>query len=71
VHRYKADGQLDAVVEVPASQVTACAFGGPDLADLYITTSRDGIDPADEPLAGALFRYRPGVGGVAVHTFAG
>ncbi len=71
VHRYTADGRLDAVVEIPASKVTACAFGGPELSDLYVTTSREGVDPADEPLAGALFRCRPGVRGVEVHTFAG
>jgi sugar lactone lactonase YvrE len=43
VRRYTPAGTLDAVVEVPARQVTACAFGGPDLTDLYITTSREGL----------------------------
>jgi sugar lactone lactonase YvrE len=71
VHRYTADGRLDAVVDVPASQVTACAFGGPELSDLYVTTSREGVDPSDEPAAGALFWCRPGVRGVDVHVFAG
>ena len=28
VHRYTPEGQLDQVVELPPSQVTACAFGG-------------------------------------------
>jgi sugar lactone lactonase YvrE len=43
--------------------VTCCAFGGPELADLYITTMCLGLsDEAKraQPLAGALFRCRPG-----------
>src|SRR4051812_35893260 len=59
VHRYDADGRLTHVVEVPCSQVTCPAFAGPDLADLYITTSRKGLGET-EPAAGALFRVRPG-----------
>lgn len=42
VHRYDPSGVLSAVVEVPATHVTACAFGGPGLDQLYVTTSRDG-----------------------------
>jgi sugar lactone lactonase YvrE len=66
VHRYTSDGVLDAVVEVPATQVTACAFGGPELDRLYITTSRRDISAADQPLAGCLFATSPGIGGVPV-----
>lgn len=71
VHRYTPDGQLDAVIELPATKVTACAFGGPDLDDLYITTSRMDIPEGAEPPAGALFRARPGVRGRPVGEFAG
>jgi sugar lactone lactonase YvrE len=71
VHRYDPDGRLDAVVEVPVTGVTACAFGGPDLAELYVTTSREGLEPGEQPLAGALFGCTPGGRGVPVHTFAG
>lgn len=71
VHRYSSRGTLDAVVQVPAAQVTACAFGGPDLDELYITTSRDGLGQDAEPAAGALFRVDPGVRGAPVGTFAG
>jgi sugar lactone lactonase YvrE len=58
-------------VELPASQVTACTFGGPDLDRLYITTSRHGFDPAAEPLAGSLFRADVGVRGLPTLPFAG
>jgi sugar lactone lactonase YvrE len=62
---------LTDVVAIPATQVTACAFGGPDLDRLYITTSRRDIDVAREPLAGALFMARPEVRGVPVLPFTG
>ena len=39
VHRYRADGTLDGVVELPTSNPTSVAFGGIDGGDLYITTS--------------------------------
>jgi sugar lactone lactonase YvrE len=71
VHRYDPDGSLTEVVEVAASQTTACAFGGPNLDQLYITTSRRNIDPVVEPQAGALFTVRPGVSGVPVLMYGG
>jgi sugar lactone lactonase YvrE len=71
VRRYTAHGELDAVVEVGAQKVTACTFGGADLADLFITTSRENLPPGADPAAGALFRVQPGVRGVPVREFAG
>jgi sugar lactone lactonase YvrE len=71
VHRYDRAGRLDLVVDLPVSNVTACAFGGPDLRTLFITTSRQGLDPADQPDAGAVFRYEAGVRGAKQHAFAG
>jgi sugar lactone lactonase YvrE len=71
VNHYDAQGRLDDVVRLPCSQVTCPAFGGEELADLYVTTSRRGLPPGREPLAGALFRVRPGVAGRPVLPFAG
>jgi sugar lactone lactonase YvrE len=71
VNRYDADGRLTDVVRLPCSQVTCPAFGGPDLQDLYVTTSRRGLEPGSEPGAGALFRVRPGVSGRPVLPYAG
>lgn len=71
VHRYDADGRLTHVVPLPASQVTCPGFAGPDLTDLYVTTSRRGLPEGREPAAGALFRVRPGIAGVPVLPFAG
>lgn len=71
VRHYTADGRLAEVVELPVSQVTACTFGGEGLRELFITTSAEGIDHADEPLAGALFSFTPGVAGLPTVPFAG
>jgi sugar lactone lactonase YvrE len=71
VRRYTPDGRLEEVVEVPARKVTACTFGGPALDELFITTSREGLAPGDDPLAGALFRAGVGVAGQPVREFAG
>jgi sugar lactone lactonase YvrE len=66
LHRYTPDGRLDAVVRLPARQVTSAAFGGDDLSTLYITTAREGFSPAqvrEEPHAGDIFACTPGVTG--------
>ena len=65
VRRYTPDGALDRTVDVPVRQVTACCLGGPDLADLYVTTARErftDVDAAAQPLAGSLF-VATGIGG--------
>jgi sugar lactone lactonase YvrE len=71
VQRYTTDGHLDAVIELPARKVTACTFGGTNLDELFITTSREGLSPGEDPLAGALFRALPGIAGLPVREFAG
>jgi sugar lactone lactonase YvrE len=71
VRRYTPEGVLDAVVEVPARKVTACTFGGPHLDQLFITTSRQCVEPGTDPLAGSLFRAVVGVIGLPVREFAG
>ncbi|HEX6967988.1 MAG TPA: SMP-30/gluconolactonase/LRE family protein [Micromonosporaceae bacterium] len=70
VHRYTPDGVLDEVIELPTPMVTACTFGGPGLDELFITTSREGLD-ADDPAAGALFRAEVGIAGQPVREYAG
>jgi sugar lactone lactonase YvrE len=71
VHRYGADGALDEVVHLPTAQVTACTLGGPALDQLFITTSREGMAPGEDPIAGSLFRADVGVAGLPVREFAG
>jgi sugar lactone lactonase YvrE len=71
VRRYRPDGTLDGVIELPVTKVTACTFAGPDLDQLVITTSREGLPESSQPEAGSLFRSRPGVTGLPVAEFAG
>jgi len=66
VHRYRPDGSLDGMVEVPTRNPTSVAFGGADRGTLFITTSWFDVEPdnrASQPLAGAIFQCRPGVTG--------
>ncbi|WP_328668884.1 SMP-30/gluconolactonase/LRE family protein [Streptomyces sp. NBC_00328] len=70
VRRYTPDGELDRVLELPVRRPTACAFGGADLADLYITTARTGL-AAPHPMSGSLLVV-PGAGkGLPQPEFAG
>src|SRR5262249_1889361 len=67
VARFPPDGKLDRVLPLPVSQVTSCAFGGPGLSTLFVTSAAIGLSPAQlgkEPQAGSLFAIDPGVVGL-------
>lgn len=67
-------GERLQTIDVPVAKVTACTFGGPDLATLYITTARQGTDAATaerQPHAGGVFAIEPGVRGLPAFRFAG
>jgi len=69
-----ATGKLARRIKMPVRRVTSCAFGGPDLEELYVTTAWSRLDPDQrraQPQAGGLFRLRPGVKGVPAFSFAG
>jgi sugar lactone lactonase YvrE len=60
VERYGADGSLSARVRLPVDRPTSCAFGGPELATLFVTSARAGLDEAAlarQPHAGHVFRF--------------
>lgn len=74
VARFALGGALLAKVEVPVECVTSCCFGGENWDELYITTSSRDLDEtgrAEQPLAGGLFRCRPGVSGPPTNLFLG
>jgi sugar lactone lactonase YvrE len=59
VRRYAGDGSLLATVALPVERPTSCAFGGPDLTTLFVTSAREGLDDAalaGQPHAGHVFR---------------
>ncbi|EBB4596132.1 SMP-30/gluconolactonase/LRE family protein, partial [Salmonella enterica] len=60
VHRFTPDGRLDRSIAIPTSKPAMCAFGGPGLDTLFVTSIRIG----DDPLSGATFAVRPGVTGL-------
>jgi len=62
--RHSPEGKEVARVLFPARKVSSAAFGGPDLADLYVTTAGGDQRAEEGPGAGVLYRLRPGVRGL-------
>jgi len=72
VRRYAPDGELCETLDVPAAQTTCCAFGGPGLQTLYVTTATESWTDeqrAAEPAAGLVYRLETGATGVAAARF--
>jgi sugar lactone lactonase YvrE len=68
VRRFEPTGTLAAEYPVPVANPTSCAFGGPGLDRLFVTTARYGLTAAErmaQPLAGAVLEIAPGVAGLA------
>ena len=65
-------GKMIQKIEVPAHNVSSCAFGGKNLETLFITSAR--VDMTEEelekmPLSGNVFAVKPGVRGVKAFHF--
>ena len=71
IHRFTPAGKLDQSLVVPVKKPTMCAFGGPNLDTLFVTSIRPGGDISDQPLAGGVFALRPGVKGLQEPEFRG
>jgi sugar lactone lactonase YvrE len=60
VRRYSAEGVLRDDLYVPAEQTTCCAFGGPGLNRLYVTTATEDWSEEQriaDPAAGLVYRF--------------
>jgi sugar lactone lactonase YvrE len=60
-------GELLEEVSLPVRRPTSCAFAGPDLRQLVVTTARNGLTESelrDQPLAGSVLVLEPGVAGL-------
>ena len=71
IRRFAPNGMLLRTIPLPVSRPTMCAFGGPDLRTMYISTASDTLSPEQlrqQPLAGALFQMDPGVQGLPKPT---
>jgi sugar lactone lactonase YvrE len=70
VRRYSPAGELLEELQVPAKQASSCIFGGDDLATLYVTSARTGLEDAG-PHDGGLFSFGDlGVKGRPAFRFA-
>jgi sugar lactone lactonase YvrE len=66
LNRFSPAGELIAYVDLPITHPTMPCFGGPDGRDLYVTSLRENFTDAElarSPLAGGVFKLRPGVSG--------
>lgn len=70
IRRYTPRGELDRTVVLPVRRPTSCAFGGPGLRDLYITSARTGIE-RPHPLSGSLLVLPDAGQGLPGTPFAG
>jgi sugar lactone lactonase YvrE len=66
--RIAPDGRVDRLIEMPVSNVTNCAFGGPDLTTLFVTSAALGA-PAGERFAGGLFAIETNIKGLPENRF--
>ena len=67
-------GDILQVIDLPCSWPTSCAFGGPDLQTLFVTSARFTMTPDHleaHPQEGGLFALRPGVAGQPANRFGG
>jgi sugar lactone lactonase YvrE len=70
--RISPTGQRLLELPVPAHQPSSCAFGGPDLDVLYVTSAREGMRLAEDDPAGSVFAVRGlGVRGLPTPAFEG
>jgi gluconolactonase len=61
IARFRSDGTLDRVLEVPGTFVASLCFGGGDRRDLYVVGVANAADPAR---AGTIWRTRMDVAGL-------
>ncbi|MCF7989330.1 MAG: SMP-30/gluconolactonase/LRE family protein [Thiohalocapsa sp.] len=74
VIRFAPDGRELLRVPMPVQRPTCCAFGGPDLSTLFVTSASVGLSEAEIERsfhAGDLFAVRPGVSGFSADAFGG
>lgn len=66
--RIAPDGSVDRVIDMPVKNITTCAFGGPDLSTLFVTTASMAKAETDR-LAGSLFSIHTETTGLPENRF--
>ena len=72
VHHYSPGGDLLDELAVPAAQTSCCAFGGPGLTRLYVTTATQDWTDAQrraDPGAGLVYRFDTDATGLPAEPF--
>jgi sugar lactone lactonase YvrE len=72
--RYDPEGRMERIIELPVSRGTSCIFGGRDYRTLFVTTATETLTPEqleEEPLAGSVLAFEPGMRGLPETPFAG
>ena len=72
--RYDPSGRMERVIALPVSRGTSCIFGGPDYGTLFVTTATETLTAQqleEEPLAGGVLAFEPGMRGLPETPFAG
>jgi sugar lactone lactonase YvrE len=66
-------GEVAAEISLPVRNVTRATFGGSELDELLIMSAWHGCEPElpNQPLAGDVFSYKPGVSGLPEQQFLG
>ena len=74
IRRLSPDGHVLERLEMPVQRPTSCAFGGPDLDRLYVTSASIGLQKDElemQPCAGGLFLLETGARGVPQVPYSG
>ena len=72
VVRYNPQGNPILTVDVPVQRVTSCCFGGDQNSQLFITSARVGLNPAElktQPHAGGVFTVQTDTVGQKTHFY--
>jgi sugar lactone lactonase YvrE len=72
VQRYSSDGELREVLRVPADEVTSCAFAGPGLHRLFVSTATEDWSHERrraDPAAGVVYRFETDATGSPAAAF--
>ncbi len=72
--RYDPAGNIERQVQLPVPRAVSCAFGGPDLRTLFVSTARETMTPeqlAKAPRSGSVFAVDAGVQGLPAAEYAG
>ncbi len=71
---YSPDGRVHDRLDLPVTQATCIAFGGPALDLMFVTTAREGLSPAElaaQPLAGDVLVFKTQTRGLPAPLFGG